>query len=217
MERKDFAAYKNPDNDPNGPWKLDPIHGSKKYSADYTIKKSNEVVFSRPKGRYWRYSKETIDRFILESKIVWGKGKSLPLVKTYLKDVQNGLVPTTIWFKEEVGHNAEAKNEVKQFNSENVFQTPKPERLLQKILQLATNPGDIVLDSFAGSGTTGAVAHKIGRRWIMIELGEHCHTHIIPRLEKVIDGEDLGGITTQAKWKGGGGFHYFESSTNIPT
>lgn len=74
---------------------------------------------------------------------------------------------------------------------------------------LATNPGDLVLDSFAGSGTTGAVAHKMGRRWIMVELGEHCHTHIIPRLKKVIDGEDKGGITESVGWQGGGGFRYY--------
>ena len=93
-------------------------------------------------------------------------------------------------------------------DSSEVFQTPKPERLIHRILTIATNPGDLVLDSFAGSGTTGAVAHKMGRRWIMVELGEHCHTHIIPRLTKVIDGTDPGGVTEACQWKGGGGFRY---------
>ncbi len=98
-----------------------------------------------------------------------------------------------------------------------VFSTPKPERLIHTLLHIATNPNDLVLDSFAGSGTTGAVAHKMRRRWIMIELGEHCHTHIIPRLKKVIDGEDKGGITEAAAWKGGGGFRYFALAPSLIT
>ncbi|MDD3183106.1 MAG: site-specific DNA-methyltransferase [Alphaproteobacteria bacterium] len=93
----------------------------------------------------------------------------------------------------------------------------KPEALLNIILKHFSNPGDIVLDSFAGSGSTGAVAHKMGRRWIMIELGEHCHTHIIPRLRKVIDGEDKGGITEAASWKGGGGFRYYALAPSLIT
>ena len=96
-----------------------------------------------------------------------------------------------------------------------VFATPKPEKLLKNVLTIATNPGDWVLDSFAGSGTTGAVAHKMGRRWIMVELGEHCHTHIIPRLKKVIDGEDKGGITEAVGWKGGGGFRYLRLAPSL--
>jgi adenine-specific DNA-methyltransferase len=95
------------------------------------------------------------------------------------------------------------------------FDTPKPERLLQRVLLVATQPGDFVLDSFAGSGTTGAVAHKMGRRWIMIELGEHCHTHIIPRLKKVIDGDDPGGVTEAVGWKGGGGFRYYRLAPSL--
>ena len=117
--------------------------------------------------------------------------------------------------KSEVGHNQEAKSEAILLNSEDVFATPKPERLIQRILHLATNPGDLVLDSFAGSGTTGAVAHKMGRRWIMIELNPHCHTHIIPRLQKVIDGTDPGGITEAVEWKGGGGFRLCELAPSL--
>ena len=112
----------------------------------------------------------------------------------------------TVWLRTEVGDNQDAKREVAKFNPEEIFSTPKPERLIQRILELATRDGDLVLDSFAGSGTTGAVAHKMGRRWIMVELGEHCHTHIIPRLQKVIDGEDKGGVTEATNWQGGGGF-----------
>ena len=116
----------------------------------------------------------------------------------------------TWWSNAEVGHNQEAKKEIGTlFGADNAFETPKPERLLHRIIHIASNPGDLVLDSFAGSGTTGAVAHKMGRRWIMVELGEHCHTHIMPRLKKVIDGEDPGGITEAVGWKGGGGFRYY--------
>ena len=96
-----------------------------------------------------------------------------------------------------------------------VFSTPKPEQLIQTALHVATQPNDLVLDPFAGSGTTGAVAHKMGRRWIMVELGEHCHTHIIPRLKKVIDGEDPGGITKAVDWKGGGGFRYYRLAPSL--
>ncbi len=91
----------------------------------------------------------------------------------------------------------------------------KPEALLEIILKHFSSPGDIILDSFAGSGTTGAVAHKMGRRWIMIELGDHCHTHIIPRLQKVIDGEDQGGISKAVNWQGGGGFRYYRLAPSL--
>ncbi len=91
----------------------------------------------------------------------------------------------------------------------------KPEALIKRCVELATNPGDLVLDSFAGSGTTGAVAHKMGRRWIMVELGEHCHTHIVPRLQKVIDGQDPGGVTQATSWAGGGGFRYYELAPTL--
>jgi adenine-specific DNA-methyltransferase len=118
---------------------------------------------------------------------------------------------------DEVGHNQEAKAENALLLPEvkDLFATPKPERLLKRVIELSTTEGDWVLDSFAGSGTTGAVAHKMGRRWIMVELGEHCHTHIIPRLKKVIDGEDKGGITESVDWKGGGGFRYYHLAPSL--
>ena len=122
----------------------------------------------------------------------------------------------TWWPNDEVGNTQESKKEIiSLFGSDNVFDTPKPERLMQRIIHIATNPGDLVLDSFAGSGTTGAVAHKMGRRWIMVELGEHCHTHIIPRLRKVIDGEDKGGVTETVGGQGGGGFRYFKLAPSL--
>ncbi len=131
-----------------------------------------------------------------------------------------GIPPSTLWSDLEVtGHNRQAKYEQKKLfptlTKEEWFPTPKPEKLLRRVLEVATTKGDWVLDSFAGSGTTGAVAHKMGRRWIMVELGEHCHTHIIPRLKKVIDGEDPGGITEAVGWKGGGGFRYYRLAPSL--
>lgn len=108
--------------------------------------------------------------------MVWIYWRFCTEKKTFLKDVQDGLVPLTIWTRDEVGDNQEAKKEVKKFNNDDVFATPKPERLIERIIQLATNEGDLVLDSFLGSGTTSAVAHKMGRKWIGIEMSDHAHT-----------------------------------------
>jgi adenine-specific DNA-methyltransferase len=148
---------------------------------------------------------------------IWfGKdGNGVPRKKTYLSE-REGQNVWSWWTNTEVGHNQEAKKEVVAlFGAQSPFDTPKPERLIQRVLQIATNPGDLVLDSFGGSGTTGAVAHKMGRRWIMVELGEHCHTYIIPRLKKVIDGTDPGGITEAVTWNGGGGFRYFHMAPSL--
>ena len=114
----------------------------------------------------------------------------------------------TIWPRKEVGDNQDAKREVSRFNSSEIFATPKPETLLARILTVATDPGDLVVDSFLGSGTTAAVAHKMGRRYIGIEMGEHAVTHCVPRLQKVIEGEQ-GGISKSVGWKGGGGFRFY--------
>jgi adenine-specific DNA-methyltransferase len=156
-------------------------------------------------------------RLVEEKRIVFGaKGDNVPAVKLYLSEVQSGLVPRTWWPHTEVGHSQEAKREIQAlFPGVIPFDTPKPERLLQRVVEMSSNTGDWVLDSFAGSGTTGAVAHKMGRRWITVELGEHCHTHIIPRLKKVIDGEDKGGITEAVDWKGGGGFRYYHLAPSL--
>jgi adenine-specific DNA-methyltransferase len=157
----------------------------------------------------WRWSQDRTesDKHLIE----WIKSRKgwSPYYRIY-GDVKSFRPPETIWNHTDVGSNRTSKAEIKTiFNDIKTFDTPKPEKLIQRIISLATSPNDIVLDSFAGSGTTGAVAHKMGRRWIMIELGEHCHTHIIPRLKKVIDGEDQGGITKAVNWKGDGGFRYY--------
>ena len=120
----------------------------------------------------------------------------------------------TIWPRAEVGDNQDAKREIVRINSDEVFATPKPETLIERILVLATNPGDLVLDSFLGSGTTAAVAHKMGRRYIGVEMGEHAVTHCVPRLQKVIDGEQ-GGISKSAGWQGGGGFRFYRLGPTV--
>lgn len=203
-------GYTNPDDDPRGIWASGPCHVKTPNPKDiYEIVTPSGRKVMPPAGTSWRFSEKRMAELIADNRIHFGKtGGNIPRFKRFRSDVQDGLVPITVWLKEEVGHNQDAKTEVKQFNPDDVFSTPKPEKLLERILTIATNPGDIVLDSFAGSGTTGAVAHKMGRKWIMVELGEHCHTHIIPRMQKVIDGSDQGGISKAVDWKGGGGFRY---------
>ena len=128
-------------------------------------------------------------------------------MKKFVESVQAGTVPTTIWRNDEVGNNQDAKKEVLALGAETTFTTPKPEGLIQRVLQLSTNENDLILDSFLGSGTTAAVAHKMRRRWIGIEMGEHAATHCLPRLQKVIDGEQ-GGISKALEWAGGGSFRF---------
>ncbi|MEZ4514429.1 MAG: site-specific DNA-methyltransferase [Chloroflexota bacterium] len=183
-----------------------------------TAPDGSEVYPIKPSGieGNWRWSRETYERNIKLGLVEWVKIKDRweLYVKQYKED-NASRPPTTWWTFDEVGHNHEAKQEVQVFNKKDVFATPKPERLIYRILEVASQPGDLVLDSFAGSGTTGAVAHKMGRRWIMVELGEHCHTHIIPRLQKVIDGQDPGGISKGVGWQGGGGFRYFRLAPSL--
>jgi len=148
---------------------------------------------------------------VADNRIWFGAdGGNVPRVKKFLSEVQAGLVPSTFWSYQEVGTNGQAKSElVALFPDEVPFSTPKPESLLSRIVHIATNHGDLVLDSFLGSGTTAAVAHKMGRRWIGIEMGEHAQTHCLPRLEKVVAGE-AGGISAAVNWAGGGGFRFFQ-------
>lgn len=163
----------------------------------------------------WRWSKERTERDA--DLIEWVRGRNgwSPYYRIYFKS-STGRPPETIWAHAEVGTNRTSKAEVKALlQDEDPFTTPKPEKLIKRILDLATTEGDLVLDSFAGSGTTGAVAHKMRRRWIMVEMGEQCGTHIVPRLRKVIDGDDPGGVTETAEWKSGGGFRYFRLAPSL--
>jgi len=212
-------VYRNPNNDPKGPWRPIPLTAQAGHATPeqfYEIVSPSGKIFTPPEGRCWGMAERNFKKLLSEDRIYFGKkGNSQPNVIRYLSEV-DGVVPWTWWPSEEVGHTDEAKKEQHAlFGKANAFETPKPERLIERILQIATNPGDLVLDSFLGSGTTAAVAHKMGRRWIGIELGEHCHTHCIPRLIKVVNGEDPGGITKAANWKGGGGFRYYRLGPSL--
>ena len=204
-------SYRNPDDDSRGPW------ASSDFTAQgwrpnqmYRITSPSGLIFDPPPGRCWGNVEPAFETLKKDKRIWFGKdGASRPRVKTFLSEM-DGVSAWTWWTNQDTGHNQEAKKEsIGLFGPDQSFETPKPERLIKRVLDIATNPGDLVLDSFAGSGTTGAVAQKMGRRWIMVELGEHCHTHIIPRLQKVVDGTDRGGITEAVDWRGGDGFRYF--------
>jgi adenine-specific DNA-methyltransferase len=150
-----------------------------------------------------------------DKRIWWGKdGNNTPRIKRFLSEVKQGVVPQTLWMNTEVGNTQEAKKEVVALFGAVNFMTPKPERLIQRIISIATNPGDLVLDSFLGSGTTAAVTQKMGRRYIGIEMGDHAATHCQPRLVKVVDGEQ-GGISEAMNWKGGGGFRYYRLGASV--
>ena len=214
------SHFKNPDNDIRGPWfDGNPLNSPKpRVNLTFDLVAPNGNVIKPPKNG-WRWSKETLAEKLASGEIRFTADGTGIRRRTYLADMK-GLPPSTLWAElEETGHNRQAKYELKNLFPNravaDLFGTPKPERLLARILEIATDEGDLVLDSFGGSGTTGAVAHKMSRRWIMVELGEHCHSEIIPRLKKVIDGEDPGGVTEATGWNGGGGFRYFHLAPSL--
>ena len=214
---KQTGRYTNRDNDPRGSWKASDVlrNEARDYAIFPVTLPSGREVWP-PSGTSWRYTKYKFDELIADNRIWFGvDGNARPAYKRFLSEVTDTIPSTTIWPYDEVGHNDESKKEMRLIFGENLFSTPKPERLLHRILQLSTNPNDLVLDSFAGSGTTGAVAHKMGRKWIMVELGEHCHTHILPRMQKVCDGTDQGGISKAVNWQGGGGFKYYDLAPSL--
>lgn len=180
LPRDNTDSYKNSDNDPRGPWKADPVYANNPYDADYVITRPDGTKVSRPTGQYWRYSKATIDEAIKTGALIWGSGSSTPMLKRYLSDVQDGLVPVTLFDRGFAGDNSRGKSEVKDlFDGKPLFSYPKPTLLIQKLIQIAgVRSGDIVLDFFAGSGTTahavmGLSAHDgIARRSISIQLPE---------------------------------------------
>jgi len=223
------AKYQNPDKDPRGPWKpenssISLLSGQrgKQFAKTgvseniFEIVSPTGIVHLPPKNRCWAFSPAKYKELQTQDRIWFGlDGNSRPSIKRFLSEVSSGVIAQSIWLHNEVGHNQDASREIRALFPDDPFATPKPERLLQRIIHIATNPGDLVLDSFAGSGTTGAVAHKMGRRWIMVELGEHAQTHIVPRLRKVIDGADPGGITKAAEWRGGGGFRFYRLAPSL--
>ena len=220
---KQTERYSNPDKDPRGPWQsvtmtISLVGGARgrQYAKTGVSENIFEVtspsgkVFLPPPNRCWSRNPSGFKKLDADGRLYWGpSGENAPRLKMYLSEAGEGVMPTTLWADgAEFGHNQDGIRELRALDIGD-FPTPKPEKLISQVISLASDPGDLVLDSFAGSGTTGAVAHKMGRRWIMVELGEHCHTHIIPRLRKVIDGEDGGGVTEGSGWEGGGGFRYY--------
>lgn len=202
-------GYSNPDGDPRGPWRSIPF-SAQGYRPNqmYKIVAPNGSVHEPPRGRCWAATEPEYARLKADNRIYFpNNGAGRPRVKAF-PEHEKGLVPMTLWFAAEVGDTEESKKEILTlFSTQDPFETPKPERLIQRILQIGSNPNDLVLDSFLGSGTTAAVAHKMGRRWIGVETGVHAETYCVPRLKKVVEGEQ-GGISQAVGWQGGGGFKF---------
>jgi adenine-specific DNA-methyltransferase len=206
------SRYKNPDNDPRGPWQSVSVNVQDGHAAKtqyYTIKGTSGKEHNPPKGRCWAYNEARMNKEIADGNIWFGlNGDGVPRKKKFLIDGKQGLTPETLWLAEEVGTSKSAKKHIlKIFKDEPVFDTPKPEELISKILKIATDEFDLVLDAYLGSGTTAAVAHKMNRSYIGIEEGEHAISHCSERLKQVIDGES-GGISKDVNWNGGGGFNF---------
>jgi len=215
-------AFRNLDHDERGEWQsvaysVQSEDSERRKAYRYPIKTPSGRDVMPPAGRHWNGLPSRTEELRSDNRLWFGKaGDSLPRLKVFLDEVQSGIVPDTWWSHEFAGSNQDSKREMLDlFPGEEPFGTPKPERLLFRILTIATDAGDLVLDSFGGSGTTGAVAHKMGRRWVMVELGPHCSTHIIPRLTRVINGDDKGGVTEEVGWQGGGGFRYLELAPSL--
>ncbi|POZ53189.1 site-specific DNA-methyltransferase [Methylovulum psychrotolerans] len=211
-------VYKNPNNDPLGRWRPIPMTAQEGHATSeqfYEVITPSGKSYRPPEGRCWGIARATYEKLLSENRIYFGKkGDAQPNIIRYLSEV-SGVAPWTWWPSDEVGHTDESKKEIHSlFGKTAAFESPKPERLIQRILHIATNSNDLILDSFLGSGTTAAVAHKMGRRYIGIEMGDHAQTHCQPRLKKVVEGEQ-GGISEAVGWQGGGGFHYFRLGETI--
>ena len=180
LPRDNTDAYSNPDNDPKGPWKTDPITAHNYYAADYTITKPNGIVIKRPQDRYWAYSEDSIKKMIKENAIIWGDGDSMPMVKRYLCDVQDGLVPITLFSREFAGDSSQAKKQIDSLFNEckGIFDYTKPVKLVSRLLQIGSTSGDIILDFFSGSATTAHAVMQLNaedgghRKFIMVQLPE---------------------------------------------
>lgn len=213
------SRYKNMDNDERGLWTSDNLlRKDVQRTGVYTITTPSGRICNPPAGTSWRVPESKYEELKKDNRIWFGKsGDGVPRLKRFISEVKQGSTPKTIWQYSEVGHNQDAKKEVKKLNEEDVFDTPKPEKLMQRIIHLASNEGDIVFDCFGGSGTTFSVAHKMNRKWIGTEIGNHADTHIIPRIKGVIEGSDKIGITESVNWQGGGSFKYYHLGESIIT
>lgn len=218
MTEEQAKVYKNPNNDPRGRWRPVPMTAQAGHATPdqfYEIVAPGGKVHTPPPGRCWALSKKTFEELLADGRIYFGKdNNSQPNKIRYLSEVP-GVAPWTWWPSDEVGHTDSSKKEIMElFGKDNIFDTPKPETLIQRIIHISTKPGDLVLDSFLGSGTTAAVAHKMGRRYIGIEMGDHAYTHCKVRLDKVISGEDKGGITKSTGWTSGG-YRFYELAPSL--
>ncbi len=205
---KDNKAYKNPDNDPKGLWRSGDVRSPNlRKTLKYTIEAPDGTIIQPPE-KGWRWAKETIEEKMSTGEIVYKRDYSGIVRKIYLAD-QEGRTPENLWYGEDSGTTRDANGEIKKLFGTNVFSTPKPEKLLRKLITIATKENDIVLDFFMGSATTPAVAMKMNRRFIGIEQMDYINTVSVPRLQKVIEGEQ-GGISKDVNWQGGGSFVYAE-------
>ncbi|EOC5017554.1 DNA methyltransferase [Campylobacter upsaliensis] len=204
------ARYKNPDNDPRGVWTSGDMSVKRMTEKDiYEITLPSGRKILPPQGRSWILSKEKFEEYLKDNRIYFNGGDSVPRIKRFLSEVKDGITPLTIWKHKEVGHNQDAAKEILALFNDKFFDTPKPEKLLKRICEIASKEESIVLDFFAGSGTTLASAQKLGRKWLGIEMGEHFYKVILPRLKKVIGGFESG-ISKECEYKGGGAFSYYE-------
>ena len=179
LPREGESAYKNPDNHPKGPWKLDPITAHNQYNADYKITKPNGVVLSRPKDRYWAFSEQTIKEKIANNEIYWGDGDSYPMIKRFLSDTQDGLVPTTIFSRKFAGDTSSSKKQLDELlDNKGIFDYSKPTLLIKRLLQISTRENSLILDFFGGSGTTADAVMQLNaedggnRKFILCTLDE---------------------------------------------
>lgn len=203
--------YKNPDNDPRGRWQSISANvqaGHAVASQFYSIMSPSGKTHTPPKGRCWAHNEKKMKEEIEKGNVWFGKdGNGVPRIKKFLNSTEISTSHETIWSAEECGTNKSAKKHIlKLFPKEDVFDTPKPEELIKKIFEISTNERDLVLDCFLGSGTTVAVAHKMNRSYIGIEIGNHIVDLVAQRLKTIIKNEDPDGITKSADWNGGGSF-----------
>lgn len=207
----DDGAFANPDGDPRGPWRSVPLTAQAGHATAaqfYTVVSPTGERHEPPAGRCWTYSRERLSELEADGRVYWPRGGSgKPRLKRFQSEVE-GLAPFTIWGADEVGENAHAKKDLLAlFDDRAAFDTPKPERLLQRIVHVGSRPGEIVLDCFLGSGTTAATAHKMGRRWVGVERSDEVFQRFsLPRLRRVVAGDDGVGISPVVGWSGGGGF-----------